>query len=243
MNRITSFILTLTFAISIQAQDLGLHFGHQMFGVFNSQQQIHGVSIGLDIPRSGFVTPYGQFSMFLPYQVAENNVGLGEPIDPMDPFLFSVDALSRTMTYSFEFGTIYYFGGAYDYGFSGMIHNSIRLMLMPTRRQLVDFDSDRYTFVPNNPNQGGLRTNGFVLNTSLGIGAKYTFDWGSLYALAGIELALFGERLPRFYFDEFGQASPLAFSTRIGIRRDLDFSSNNERKQIRQNNRQERQRW
>jgi hypothetical protein len=61
--------------------------------------------------------------------------------------------------------------------------------------------------------------------------------------MANIELALFGDRLPRFYYDEFGGVSPLAFSTRIGIRRDLDFSKNGERKQVRENNRKERQRW
>lgn len=243
MNNIKILPVILLIFSSTFAQDMGFHFGHQMFGVFNARQPLHGISIGLDIPRTGFVTPYGQFSIFAPHSRIENNIGSGIPKNPADPFLFEVDARARTMTYSFEFGTIYYLGGAYDYGFAGMVHNSLRLLLMPTKRELIDFDFANYEFQPNNVSTGLTGSNGFAFYTSLGVGAKYSFEWGSIYALGGIELALHGERLPSYFFDEFGFASRFAFSTRIGIRKELDFSGNSERKQIRENNRRERQKW
>lgn len=243
MFRLLAFsFLILNFGF-LQAQDIGLHFGHQMYGVFNAKKQLHGISIGLDIPRSGFITPYGQFTLFTPYRNFENSIGNGVPKNPSDPFLFDVPARSKTMTYSLELGTIYYLGGAYDYGFSGMIHNSMRILLMPTKIELIDFDFDKYEFQPIDPNASLANSTGFVLNTSFGAGLKYTFEWGSVYALANIELALFGDRIPGYYFDESGRVSPLSFSTRLGIRRDLDFAKNSERKQVRENNRKERKKW
>jgi hypothetical protein len=221
------------------AQDMGVHFGHQMFGVFNANQPLQGVSIGLDIPRTGFITPYGQVSAFLPKKDFAGTIGQGIPKDPNDFFNINADANIKTSTFSFEVGTIYYIGGAYDYGFSGLFQNSFRILLMNQKVDLIDFDFDKYTFEPFQ-NAGGI---GFVLNTSLGGGLKYTFEWGSLYALANLEFALYGDRLPSYYFDEFGSVSPFSFSTRIGIRRELDFSKSGERKQIRENNRKERQKW
>jgi hypothetical protein len=243
MNNLKFLLPILLIGSSSFTQDIGYHFGHQMFGVFNARQPIHGISIGLDIPRTGFVTPYGQFSIFAPHKRIETNVGSGVPKNPADPFLFNVDAKARTNTYSFEFGTIYYIGGAYDYGFSAMVHNSLRLLLMPTKRELIDFDFAKYEFQPSSVSTGLSGSNGFALYTSLGVGAKYSFDWGSIYAIGGIELALHGERLPSYFFDEFGIASRFAFSTRLGIRKELDFSSKGNKKQKRENEKRERQKW
>jgi len=239
MRIITILSFVYFFLGSSFSQDMGFHFGHQMYGVFNAKQPLHGISIGIDIPRSGFITPYGQPTVFSPRTNMVENIGQGVPVDPNDFFNINVNGKVRASTYSLEFGTMYYIGGAYDYGFSGMVHNSLRLLLIPQKVDLIDFDINNYDFIPFQ-DIGGT---GFVLNTSFGLGVKYTFEWGSLYALGGIELALFGDKLPRYYYDETGDLSPLSFSTRIGIRRELDFSKSGERKQIRENNRKERQKW
>jgi hypothetical protein len=220
----------------VKSQDMGFHVGHQMFSVFNSQTNLHGVSFGLDIPRTGFVTPYGQFTAFLPKNYLEQNVGQAIPKDPADPFL-TVDARSRVSTYSVELGTMYYFGGAYDYGFSIMMHNSFRILFAPTRRELIDFNAGAYDFFPNNPNFNATSATGLVINTNFGLGMKYTFDWGSLYAMAGLEIFLFGSNPPPYYTNAF------SYHTRIGLRRELDFSGNAERKEQRAANRRERNAW
>ncbi len=227
--------------IHVQAQDLGVHFGHQIYGVFNTKQTLHGISIGLDIPRSGFTTPYGQLTVFLPKTSFEENIGEGTPKDTGDFFSVPANGNIRVNTFSLELGTMNYFGGAYDYGFSGMFHSSVRVLLMPQKIKLVDFDSDNYDFKPY-PGYGGT---GLAVNAIFGAGAKYTFEWGSLYALANFELYLFGDpmRFPSYYFDEFNSVSRFSFSTRIGIRRDLDFSKSGDRKQVRENNRREKQKW
>ena len=243
MYRILAILSAFFYINNTYSQDMGIHFGHQMFGVFNAKQPLHGISIGLDIPRTGFITPYGQLSIFAPYRSEFRTIGSGVPNNAADPFIFDVQGRTRTMTYSLEFGTIYYLGGAYDYGFAAMVHNSIRILMMPTKTELVDFDFDNYVFEPINPNAALSNSTGFVLNTSAGLGIKYTFEWGSLYALGGLELALFGDRLPDYYYDELGRVSPISFSTRIGVRRELDFSKSSERKKIRENNRKEKQKW
>jgi hypothetical protein len=236
MNRsVFSLVFTFMFFASF-AQDMGLHMGHQMFRVFNSETSLHGISIGLDIPRTGFVTPYGQFTAFIPKSYFEENVGQAVPKDPMDPML-NVDARSRVSSYSLELGTMYYFGGAYDYGFSIMMHNSFRILFAPTKRELIDFNAAKYDFFPNNPNFNPSSATGLVLNTSFGLGAKYTFDWGSLYAMTGIEIFLFGTNPPPYYTNAF------SFHTRIGVRRELDFSGNSERKEQRAAARRERSSW
>lgn len=236
MKRILIFLLTLGSFGAVNAQDMGIHLGHQMFSVFNSETNLHGISIGLDIPRTGFITPYGQFTAFLPKNYFEQNVGQAVPKDPSDPYL-NVDASSRVSTYSLELGTMYYFGGAYDYGFSVMLHNSFRILFAPTKRELIDFNPGAYDFFPNNPNFNSGSNTGLVLNTSFGLGAKYTFDWGSLYALAGIEIFLFGTNPPPYYTNMF------SYHTRIGVRRDLDFSGNAEKKEQRAAARRERNSW
>jgi hypothetical protein len=236
MIRYTTLVLSSMVFSLTQAQDMGLHMGHQMFRVFNSETSLHGISIGLDIPRTGFVTPYGQFTAFIPKNYLEENVGQAFPKDPADQ-AFNVDARSRVSSYSLELGTMYYFGGAYDYGFSIMMHNSFRILFAPTKRELIDFNPAKYDFFPNNPNFNPSSGTGLVLNTSFGLGAKYTFDWGSLYAIAGLEIFLFGTNPPPYYTNAF------SFHTRIGVRRELDFSGNAERKEQREANRRERNSW
>jgi len=236
MNR-SIFILFITFMfLGVSAQDMGIHLGHQMFRVFGSETSLHGISLGLDIPRTGFVTPYGQVTAFLPKNYVEENVGQGFPKDPADPFL-TVDARSRVSTFSLELGTMYYFLGAYDYGFSIMMHNSFRILIAPTKRELIDFNPSTHDFFPNNPNFNPNSGTGLVVNTNFGLGAKYSFDWGSLYALAGLEIFLFGTNPPPYYTNAF------SFHTRIGIRRELDFSGNPERKEQRAAQRRERNSW
>lgn len=236
MNR-RIFILFISFMFSCShAQDMGIHFGHQMFRVFGSETSLHGISLGLDIPRTGFVTPYGQLTAFLPKNYLEENVGQAVPKDPSDPFLI-VDARSRVSTYSLELGTMYYFIGAYDYGFSIMMHNSFRILVSPTKRELIDFNASAYDFFPNNPNFNPNSGTGLVVNTNFGLGVKYSFDWGSLYALAGLEIFLFGTNPPPYYTNAF------SYHTRIGIRRELDFSGNPERKEQRAAQRRERNSW
>jgi len=223
---ISFFSLLFTFGI-VRSQDVGVHFGHQVFGVMSAGNPIQGISLGLDVPRSGFVTPYGQLSLFIPQRFSETNIGVLEPNNPIDPYIYNVNGRAVTKAIALEFGTIYYLGGAYDYGFSVMLHNSVRLMFMPTKVQLEDVDGidlTKYNFTPTNSFFTYPGNTGFALNTSFGLGAKYTFDWGSLYAMGGIELILMGDRFPQFYYGNQNHISPFAFSTRIGIRRELDFS-------------------
>ena len=236
MKRIILILSFLGTTSILNAQDMGLHLGHQMFRVFNSETSLHGISIGLDIPRTGFITPYGQFTAFLPKNYFEENVGQAVPKDPADPYL-NVDASSRVSTYSLELGTMYYFGGAYDYGFSVMLHNSFRILFAHTKKELIDFNPGAYDFFPNNPDFSSGSNTGLVLNTSFGLGAKYSFDWGSLYALAGIEIFLFGTNPPPYYTNAF------SLHTRIGVRRELNFSGNAEKKEQRAANRRERNTW
>ncbi len=236
MNRSIIFLAIMSLCSFAKAQDMGLHIGHQMYRVFNSETSLHGISVGLDIPRTGFVTPYGQFTAFLPTRYFEENVGQAVPKDPADEY-FNVDARSRVSTYSVELGTIYYFGGAYDYGFSVMMQNSFRILFAPTKRELLDFNPAKHDFFPNNPNFNASSSTGLVLNTSFGLGGKYSFDWGSLYAMASIEIFLFGTNPPPYYTNAF------SFHTRIGIRRDLDFSGNAERREQRAANKRERNTW
>lgn len=230
MKRFTFILAFLIYTNCVFSQDIGFHVGHQMFGIMNAKQPIHGLSIGLDIPRTGFVTPYGQVTLFAPFSIVEENIGSGIPKDLANPYILDVDGKIRTMTFSLEFGTIYYLGGAYDYGFSFMMHNSIRLSVMPTSVKLQDFDFRNYDFQANSPNWDLAGYRGFAFNTSFGIGAKNTFEWGSLYGLVGLELLLMGDRFPQYYYNTQGSISPLAFSTRIGLRRDLDFSSKKQAK-------------
>ena len=91
MKRIILILSFLGTTSILNSQDMGLHLGHQMFRVFNSETSLHGISIGLDIPRTGFITPYGQFTAFLPKNYFEENVGQAVPKDPADPYL-NVDA-------------------------------------------------------------------------------------------------------------------------------------------------------
>lgn len=235
MNRSIIILIFLSLFSYSKAQDMGLHIGHQMFRVFNSETSLHGISIGLDIPRTGFVTPYGQLTVFLPQRYFEENVGQAVPQNGFSPNL-AMDARTSVSTYSLELGTMYYFVSAYDYGFSIMMHNSFRILFAPTKRELIDFDPANYTFQPNDINFN-TKSTGLVLNTSFGLGAKYTFDWGSLYALAGIEIFLFGTNPPPYYTNAF------SFHTRIGVRRELNFSGNAERKEQRDANRRERNTW
>jgi len=236
MRRLLSLAIFFFSLTGLNAQDMGIHLGHQMFSVFGSETSLQGISIGLDIPRSGFVTPYGQFTAFLPKRYFEKNVGQGVPINPTDPYL-NVNADSRVSTYSLELGTMYYLGGAYDYGFSVMLHNSFRILFTPTKRELINFNPAKYEFFPNDPNFNPNSGTGLVLNTSFGLGAKYTFDWGSLYALGGIEIYLFGTNPPPYYTNAF------SFHTRIGVRRELNFSGNAERKEQRAAARKEKNNW
>ena len=223
-----TFSFSIFMAVSIaKTQDLGIHFGHQIFGVMNAKNPINGISIGLDIPRTGFITPYGQVTLFQPQSYTQGNIGILEPMNPMDPYIYNVSGRARTNSIAAEFGTIYYLGGAYDYGFSVMLHNSVRLMFLPTKVSLdgvENIDLTKYRFAPTNSFFNYPGTNGFALSTTFGLGGKYSFDWGSIYAMAGLELVLFGDKFPQYYYGEQSYISPFAFSTRIGIRRDLDFS-------------------
>lgn len=249
MRHIKTLICLIFIVSNSFAQDMGVHFGHQIYGVLNAKQPLHGISIGLDIPRTGFVTPYGQVSIFLPNRDFFT-VGDAYSSTPGMPDIFGIRAISRANTYSAEFGTIYYMFGAYDYGFSVMMHNSLRVLFAPTKLYLEDFDDANYTFSSYFPNfvlnsDNGFKTsyNALVVNIGLGLGLKYSFDWGSVYAMAGLELFTMGERRPHYYYDENDQWSVFSYSTRIGVRRELDFSKSSERKQIRENNRRERQKW
>jgi hypothetical protein len=236
MNRnVITLVLSFIFSASF-AQDMGLHLGHQMFSVFNSPSNLHGISVGLDIPRTGFVTPYGQFTAFLPKKYSEDNVGQAVPKDPADPYL-TIGAESRVASYSMEFGTMYYFGGAYDYGFSVMMHNSFRVLFTPTKRELIGYNPAKYDFFPNNPDFNTTSSTGLVLNTSFGLGAKYSFEWGSLYALAGLEIFLFGTNPPPYYTSAF------SYHTRIGVRRELDFSNTPKQREERTRRQRERDNW
>ena len=242
MNR-SVFVLIFSFLYSACfAQDMGIHFGHQMFSSFQSTINNHGISIGLDIPRSGFVTPYGQVSLFLPYNSnpATDSIYLGEAV-PKNNQGFSklVFADYRVTHVSLELGSIYYIGGAYDYGLSFMMHNSFRIAIFSTRYIPRNFDPETYEFIqPPAPSPPiGARSAGLVLYTNLGLGLKYSFDWGSLYGMAGIDVML----LP--YQPPISIQSFLAYHTRIGIRRDLNFSGNAERKEQRAANRRERNSW
>lgn len=239
---ISFFLLVLTFGFT-RAQDWGLHAGYEMFSVFNNKTELHGITLGLDKPRSGFITPYGRISVFNTQKASLENVGSGNPFDFNDPFIPAVQAESKVRTFSLEFGTKYYLGGAYDYGFSGLFFNSFRILLMPSSWELIDFDATKYEFQPINPSQSFSSSTGYALTTNFGGGLKYSFDWGSLYALGGLDLALIGDRLPPYFSGPEGFASSLSYSVRIGFRRSLEFTPREDKMDIRENNRRARERW
>lgn len=213
-----------------------------MFGALGTKQPLHGISIGIDIPRTGFITPYGQLSAFIPKTYFEENVGSGQPKPGVNlPAIDMVNLETRVSTFSLELGTMYYIGGAYDYGFSAMFHNSFRALLIPTRHTFPNFTPETHDFWAINPSRNFDNIPSFVLNVSGGVGLKYSFEWGSVYALAGIEVPLIPSGNVPYFYTPSGGLSFVNYSTRIGMRKELDFSKNTERKQIRENNRRERQ--
>jgi hypothetical protein len=232
--------LMATFLCSFgMTQDLGLHFGHQMFSVFNSGTQLHGLSFGIDIPRNANITPYGQFTAFLPKK-SEGLAGIAyHKTDFSSKDIYGVE---RTASYAIEIGTIYYLGDAYDYGLSFTLHSSMRLLLNPIKTELKDYDPFNYDFFPISENYNETKRTGATLYSNFGIGVKQTFGEISIYGMVGIDILLLGVPPAPFYLTNF-----MGYHTRIGVRYPIDSIKNaqkrQERKEARQQQKQNRKSW
>lgn len=229
MNKIVAFVFSFACSLVV-AQDLGLHFGHQMFSVFNSQTRLHGLSFGIDIPRSASITPYGQFTAFIPKRT-EGLAGTAfHKIDFTSKEIFGVE---QTASYAIELGTIYYLGDAYDYGLSFTLHSSMRLLLNPIKTELRGYDPVNYDFFPLSEDFNETKKTGASLYSNFGIGVKQTFGEFSIYGMVGIDILLMGIPPAPFYLTNF-----MAYHTRIGVRYPIDSIKNSQKRQERRESRQ-----
>jgi hypothetical protein len=173
-------------------------------------------------------------------------LGTGTAINPSTtPSLINVYERTRTNHISIELGTIYYIGGAYDYGWSFMMQNSIRATFFPQKNTLIGYNPTLYdyNYTYGDPNSGSFLNNhrakemGVTLHTNFGIGAKYTYNDISFYGMVGLDIALIGVEPPEYV------QRLMAYHTRLGIRYPLNFAKNAERRQERQKERQDRKSW
>jgi hypothetical protein len=217
MVRIVVFLMVIFLSAVSFGQSRGLSYGvagsFDLLNPINSGAYIPGISVAVELPRNESVVPYGKFGYFLPHREEEPGGVSIVALDPLttNPIVSTARLDSRINTFSLEGGTRYYLGNDYDIGLAAMLETKIRLLISPVKSILGDFDETKYELAEELPSQNYTSVTAYV---GFAGGIKYSQPWGTVYAMSGLDLLIFGNVGTPI-------TSSMLFSVQVGFRRDF----------------------
>lgn len=181
-----------------------------------------GLQVGAEVPRDDMVSFFGRVTASFP-QVSIDTIRV-EAIDPTTTFpgVKDVETKFKNSVVNFQFGTRYYLGNGYDYGFSAYGGSIFEISALTVKRSATDadFDESKYQFVSSDSQLYAEKGSVFLVNLGLSAGVKYNFYFGLLYFDVTGSYNLFPMFTNAFSRD-YGRASAINFTMNLGFRKDI----------------------
>lgn len=220
MKGIKLFIIAIMFSASALAQ-VGISSGLSALKGFGPNRPWGGFHIGVEVPRDDQASYYLRYTHHFP--VREND-SIQLQLEPRDinnvppgyqyyPIIGSLPSMNYNV---FEFGTRYYIGDGYDFGWAGYGGTGFVLTFNRVRSNNAGYDEEVYV-LPDYYNYEGTA---FSLGFGLNGGIKYSVPpWGTVYFDVNISYILLYQQNTNNLYNSMIQ--PLTFGFNIGYRKDI----------------------
>lgn len=212
----------LTFSVSSAFSQLGVSAGYTALLPFGSG--LHsGFQIGVELPLDEESSYYVRLNIYgkrFGDRVSSPN-SVVEAIDMNTTFPNYLNVTSQnSLSFStLELGRKAYFFGSYDYGFSLYGGSGITVLLGKAKLNYSEYDENLYQL------PAGVEESGTIigLNFGLNLGAKQTFQFGSVFFDTGLSYPILlqgSNNTSQVVYTEFGNPS-LFINFSLGFRKDL----------------------
>lgn len=219
MKRI-SLLIVLLVTFGLKAQ-VGIFGGGSGLIGFGAPKPWGGFHLGVEVPRDD------QMSYYLKYThhfAVQDNDSLNLSLTPRDystlppgyPLAPNIGSYP-TMNYNIIcFGTRYYIGSGYDFGWSAYGGTEFLLTFNKVRAKTNPYDEEHYYLEDFYNYEGSAFSLGFGFNA----GVKYSVPpWGTIYFDLNLSYILLYNQNSDFMYN--GMVQPLTFGASIGYRKDI----------------------
>lgn len=216
--------IKLLFALFIAATSfgqVGISGGLSSLKAFGPNKPWGGFHIGIEVPRDDQASYFFRFTHHFP--VKEND-SLAISLMPRDinnvpsgmPYYPTIGSLPSMNYNIFEFGTRYYLGSGYDFGWAGYGGTNFVLTFNKVRSNPADYDQEIY-YIDDVYNYEGTA---FSLGFGLNGGVKYSRPpWGTVYFDISIAYILLYQQNTNSMYNSM--IRPLTFGFNLGYRKDI----------------------
>lgn len=219
MRTISLFVLL--FLSGVLNAQVGISGGLSGLKGFGPNKPWGGFHLGVEVPRDDQMSYYVRFTHH--FQVKENDslpIGLTPrditTLPPGMPYYPSINSLPSMNYNILNFGTRYYLGNSYDFGWGAYGGTDFVLTFNKVRANHAAYD-EQYYYVEDYYNYEG---SAFSLGFGLGAGVKYSVPpWGTVYLDLGISYILLYQQNTNYMYNSM--IRPLTFSMNIGYRKDI----------------------
>lgn len=218
--KLVSSLIVVCLSISVYAQ-IGISGGGSFLKGFSPGKPYGGFHIGLEVPRDDASSFYGRYSYYFPQKYTDSTLVSLEPRDPNtlppgSPYLLNVNGLPTMNYHLLQFGTRYYLGDGYDFGWAGYGGTDVMIAINQVKMKLAPYDESLYMQTPETTREGSIFSLGFSLNA----GVKYSIPpTGTFYLDAGVGYYLLATASTS---NTFGNMyNQLQFMFNLGYRKDI----------------------
>jgi hypothetical protein len=212
----------LTVGISSVFSQVGVSAGFTALLPFGSG--LHsGFQIGVELPLDEESSYYGRLNIygkrFGDRVTSPNSVVEAIDMNTTFPNYLNVTSQNSLSFTTLELGRKAYFFGSYDYGFSLYGGSGITILLGKARSNYSEYDENLYQLPAGVDESGSI----IGLNFGLNMGAKQTFQFGTLFFDTGLTYPLLlqgSNTTASLVYNEFGNPS-LFINFNLGFRKDL----------------------
>lgn len=206
-------VLLLSFSFYSEAQRVGIGGTFDIMNPVGKKKFMPGVSVFVDVPKSGSMAIYGKLGYYFPVKYTDSNAYV-IAIDPMtSPYQRTAQNETKISTFSLQGGTKYFVGNDYNVGFSGQFDTHFKLMFSPVKSRITGYDATKYQPDPNNQ-QTAASYKALGLYAGASAGLKYSKPWGTLFASASLDILLYTNYVTPI-------TSLFVFGFHVGYRRDI----------------------
>lgn len=191
---------------------------------FGAEKNFTGMQLLLEKPVNERNSYYGKVSVFFPQKVSVANAYVADAIDfGTEPQSVNLSMLTNFSSFGVEFGRRGYIINPIDYGFSLYGSSTIVMTFNTIKSRIQSYDKTKYQ-IYGVDNDASLNGKGNIFNLGFGVsgGAKYDFNFGTLYADVSLGydfLQLASNSIAQQGYTSFG--SRLNFGIGVGYRKIL----------------------
>jgi hypothetical protein len=220
MNRILSFLIVLLVG-NFTFSQVGISAGLSALKGFGPNKPWGGFNLGIEVPRDDQTSYYLRYTHHfskrdidsVPVYLAPRDITTIPPGQPLYPTISSIPSMNYNI---FQFGTRYYIGSGYDFGWSGYGGTDFVLTFNKVKANHAPYDETLYRIEDYSVYEGSAFSLGFGLHG----GVKYSVPpMGTVFFDVSIAYILLYQQNSNFMYNEMIQ--PLTFGFNLGVRKDI----------------------